>query len=167
MTPIDALILTLIDRQRQATENELAAIIEHVAQAPFASYRSHVPTPVRKGLEKLGMSLAPGKVPTVEWHLLKRVYLDQQWPVGTTEDDFLRDLHQAIVHPQVQVWTYRYYTHPYIGFLAPSHVQQVPQPERHIFVAYSPVFGTITTAYQTSGIDHVFDPAFLTIVQHR
>lgn len=167
MTQVDELILNLINTGRQALVEELAMIVAHVAQASFAGYRSHVPNPIRKDLQKLGVTLTPGKVRAVEWHLLKRVHLDQQWPVGTTEDDFIADLHQALLHPQGQVWTYRYYTHPYVGFLSPSHVQQSPNPKRNIFVAYSPVFGTITTAYQTNGIDNVFDPAFADIVQHR
>lgn len=167
MNPIDTLLLTLIDTQRQASASELAIILDHVAHASFAEYRAHVPTPVRMGLQKLGITLAPGKIRAVEWHLLKRVYLDQQWPIGTTEAEFIKDLQQAVVNSHVQVWTYRYYTHPYAGFLSPSHVQQAPQPEQYIFVAYSPIFGTMTTAYQTSDIDHVFDPAFTDIVQHR
>jgi len=167
MTQADELILNLIDTGYQATASELAMIVAYVAQASFAGYRSHVPTPVRMGLQKLGVTLAAGKVRTVEWHLLKRIYLDQQWPVGTTEGEFVKDLQQAVLNPQVQVWTYRYYTHPYVSFLSPSHIQQVPQPEQNIFVAYSPVFGTMTTAYQTSGVDNVFDPAFTNIVQHR
>ena len=167
MAQVDELILEFIDTGRQASADELEVIVAHVAQAPFASYRSHVPSSVRIDLQRIGVPLAPGKVRTVAWHLLKRVYLDQQWPVGTTEVDFVQDLHQAVSHQARQIWTYRYYTHPYIGFLSPFHVQQSPQPERNIFVAYSPTFGTITTAYQTDGIDNVFDPAFTDIVKHR
>jgi hypothetical protein len=111
---------------------------------------------VRKQLNQLGIALPVGKVRSIEWHLLSRIHIDGQWPVGTTEDQFIDDLHQAVLHPQVQVWTYRYYTQPYAGFLAPSHVQQVPQPERYIFVAYSPIHGTITTGYQASDLSTVF-----------
>ena len=74
MTPIDALILTLIDKQRQATKNELAAILDHVAQAPFAGYRSHVPKPVRTGLKKLGVSHPPGKISTID-HVFDPAFL--------------------------------------------------------------------------------------------
>lgn len=167
MTTVDDLILKLIETGRQASAEEVAAIVAHVTQAPFASYLAHVPSSVRIGLAQVGITLPPGKVRTVEWHLLKRIYLDQQWPVGTTEAAFVADLHQALLHAQTQLWTYRYYTHPYAGFLSPSSVQQVAQPQRYIFVAYSPVFGTITTAYQTSGIGSVFDATFSEIVQHR
>lgn len=39
-----------------------------------------------------------------------------------SNDQFVADLQQAILHPQVHVWTYRYYNQAYVGFLAPSHV---------------------------------------------
>jgi hypothetical protein len=167
MTAIDDLILKLIETGRQASAEEVTAIIDHVAQAPFASYLAHVPSPVRIGLAQVGITLPPGKVRAVEWHLLKRIYLDKQWPVGTTEAAFMADLHRALLHEQTQIWTYRYYTHPYAGFLSPSAIQQVAQPQRYIFVAYSPAFGTITTAYQTNGVANVFDLTFSDIVQHR
>jgi hypothetical protein len=167
MTAIDGLILQLIETGQRASVEEVALLVAHVSQAPFASYPSHVPPLVRLGLQQAGIALPSGKVRSVEWHLLKRIYLDQQWPVGTTEAEFIADLHQAIVHARAEVWTYRYYSHPYVGFLSPSHVQQRPQVERYIFVAYSPIFGTITTAYQTGGINHVFDATFSDLVQHR
>jgi hypothetical protein len=164
---IDDLILNLLETGRQAAAEEVAAIIAHVAQAPFASYLAHVPPAVRVGLAQVGITLPAGKVPAVEWHLLKRIYLDQQWPIGTTEAAFIGDLHQALLHGQTKIWTYRYYSYPYVGFLSPSAVQQALQPQRYIFVAYSPMFGTITTAYQTSGINNVFDATFSDLVQHR
>lgn len=78
MTTVDDLILNLIETGRQASAEEVTAIIAHVAQAPFASYLAQVPSPVRSGLAQVGIVLPPGKVRAVEWHLLKRIYLDQQ-----------------------------------------------------------------------------------------
>lgn len=95
------------------------------------------------------------------------MYLDQQWPIETTEAQLITDLHQAVLHPQGQIWTYRYYDHAYAAFLAPSHVQQAPQPEPYLFVAYSPVFGTITTGYQASGSGSILSSGFTDLVQHR
>lgn len=80
MTAVDDLILKLIDTGRQASAEEVSAIVAHVAQAPFASYLAHVPSPVRSGLAQVGITLPPGKVRAVEWHLLKRIYLDQRFP---------------------------------------------------------------------------------------
>jgi len=167
MTAVDDLILQLIETGRQASAEEVAAMVGHVAQAPFASYLAHVPSPVRIGLAQVGIILPTGKVRAVEWHLLKRIYLDQQWPIGTTEAEFVADLHRTLLQVQTQLWTYRYYTHPYAGFLSPAFRQEAAQPQQYIFVAYSPLFGTMTTAYQTGGIVNVFDATFSDIVQHR
>lgn len=65
MAAVDNLLLTLIETGRQALAEEVAAIIAHVAQAPFASYLSHVPHTIRIGLEQAGIQLPPGKVRAV------------------------------------------------------------------------------------------------------
>lgn len=49
MLTVDELILELIETGRQASTEELAALIDHIAQAPFATYLSHVPFKVRVG----------------------------------------------------------------------------------------------------------------------
>jgi len=67
----------------------------------------------------------------------------------------------------VPAWTYRYAGHAYTGFMAPSHVQQVPRPELYIFVADSPVFSTITTGYQASSVASVFYKGVTDVVQHK
>jgi hypothetical protein len=167
MPVADDIILDLIATGRQATPAELATIIGHVSRVPFSTRLSRVPLKVRTGLAQLGIVLPAGKIRSIEWHLLERIYLDEQWPVGTTEVQFVADLHQAVLHAQVQVWTYRYYTRPYAGFLAPSHVQQVPQPERYIFVAYSAFWSTMTTGHQASSVTSVFRQGVTDIVQHR
>lgn len=161
------LILDLITTTRRATPAELGQIIAHVSQAPFASYLSRVPKKMRRDLKARGIILPAGKMRSVEWHLLKRIHIEEQWPIGTTEAQFIADLHQAILHPQVQIWTYRYYNQPFAGFLAPSHVQYVPEPEHYIFVAYSTSFSTITTGHQASSITRVFEHRFTDIIQHR
>lgn len=132
MSSVDALILDLIATGRRATPDEVTAIVQHVAQAPFASYLSRIPPNNRAELVKLGVVLPPGKMRAVAWHLLKRIYLDEQWPLDTTEDQLVVDLHQAILHPEVEIRTYRYSGYPYVGFMAPSHVQDVPDPKRFL-----------------------------------
>ena len=92
MVTVDDLILGLIAFGRKATSTELDAIVQQVARAPFATYLSHVPSSVRIGLSRFGVTLPTSKVRTVEWHLRKRIYLDKQWPVDTTEAQFIADL---------------------------------------------------------------------------
>lgn len=164
---VDALILDLVATGRYATPDEVAALVAHVARARFTSRLVKPPSKDRISLAQVGIILPPGKTRSIEWHLLKRIYIDNQWPIGTSETQFEADLHQAILHPQVQIWTYRYTTHPYLGFMAPSHRQDGLEPEALIFVAYTPVFGTITTGYQTSGTEKVFTEEVTDVIQHR
>lgn len=167
MPTADAIILDLIATGRQATADELEAIIAHVAQAPFATYLAGVPRQLRNDLTQMGITITATRLPSVEQHLLKRVYVERQWPTGTTVAQYVLDLHQAVAHPDVQIWTYRLAGHSYAGFLAPSHIQNVPKPEPYIFVAYNPAFGTITTGHQASGPTAVFAPHFSSIVKHK
>ena len=74
---------------------------------------------------------------------------------------------EAVQHPEVAIWTYRYFGRPYVGFLAPSHVRFVPLPLPYIYVAYDPQYGTVTTGYQASGYGAVFDSHCLDLVRHR
>jgi len=70
MTAIDDLILKLIETGRQASAEELAATIAHVAQAPFATYFSRVPTNLRQLLAQKGISV-PTSLSSLERHLFK------------------------------------------------------------------------------------------------
>ncbi|MBL7184431.1 MAG: hypothetical protein ISS50_08280 [Anaerolineae bacterium] len=163
---IDALIVELIESGRRATEEELSQIVAHVAQAPFASRPVRPPGWLREALARLGITM-PARVPAGEAHLLKRVYYDQQWPVGTTTDRFVADLRLAIRHPDACVWTYEYFGEPCVGLLAPSHIRGTPGAKPYIFVAYSARYGTLTTGYQASGPETIFNEKHQQLTQHR
>ena len=166
MTTADKIILELVATLRFAAEDEIATLIAHVAQAPFASYLARVPNELRQLLAQHNVQ-TPAKLPSVEWHLLKRIYDERQWPKGTTTDDYIKDLQQAVQHPEVAVWTYRYFGRPYASFLAPSHLHFAPLSLPYIYVAYDPQYGTITTGYQASGYGTVFDNHCVDLVRHR
>lgn len=165
MGAVDDLILKLIETGRQASTEEVAAIIAHVAQAPFATYLSRTPAELRELLAQKGVSLT-ARHSSLERHLFKRVYEEQQWPVGTTAEEYVRDLQKAVVHPQAQIWTYRYFGQSFVGFLAPSHVENAIKSEPYIFVAYNPVYQTITTGYQASGSHRIFTSGYTHVVRH-
>jgi hypothetical protein len=48
-------------------------------------------------------------IPTSLWHLLKRVYVDQDWPVGTSQEDLNHDARVTIQHPETEIYVYGYY----------------------------------------------------------
>lgn len=167
MNNVVQLILILISTNRQATDEELQQLITHVAQAPFSSRPLKINRWLRQELEARGLQVPSEKLPSVEIHLLKRIHLDRQWPPGTTVDQFIDDLHQAVQHPDVQVWTYRWLGEAFAGFLAPSHVQNVPNPEAFIFVAYSADYSVIKTGFQANSPDAIFTDAFESLTRHR
>jgi len=144
----------------------VAAIVAHVAQAPFASYLSRVPATLRERLAQKGVILL-ARLSSLERHWIKRIYEEGQWPVGTTAEVYVRDLQRAVTHPHVQIWTYRYFGQPFAGFLAPSHVQNAIKPEPYIFVAYSPEHQTLTTGYQASGSHRIFTNEYTHVVRHQ
>lgn len=166
MAATDDLILTVITMRRQASAEELSAIVAYVALAPFSTYLSRVPTNLRQLLARKGI-LVPTQLSSLERHLLKRIYDEQQWPMGTTAEVYIADLRKAIAHPRVQIWTYRYFGQPFIGFLAPSHIQQALKPEPYIFVVYSPDYQTLTTGYQASGSESIFTDGYTDLVRQK
>lgn len=58
------------------------------------------------------------------WHLLKRIYVDQDWSVGTSLEKFDEDARLTVQHPDTQIYVYGYYrTDPprlQWGFLNPE-----------------------------------------------
>lgn len=166
MNNADQLIIALIETGRRATKEELRQITEHVAQSPFASRPLKINRWLRNELEKRQVAVPQPTIPAIELHLLKRVVFDQQWPPHTTVAQFLADLHQAVRHPKARIWTYRFLGEPFVGFLSPSHIQNVPRPEDFI-VAYSADYGTIKTGFQASSSEAIFTDEFENLIQHR
>jgi hypothetical protein len=102
ITAIDDLILKLIETGRQASAEEVAAIITHVAQAPFATYLAKVPNQLRRLLSEKGVDL-PVRLSSLAIHWLKRVVEEEQWPAGTTDVMYVADLQKAVLHQNVQI----------------------------------------------------------------
>ena len=167
MNNVAQLILTLINTNRQATDEELQQIVSHAAQTPFSSRPLKMNRWLRQELADRGARVPSERLPSAEIHLLKRIHLDRQWPPGTTVAQFVADLHQAMQHPDMQVWTYRWLGEAFAGFLSPSHVQNVPNSEAGIFVAYSADHGVIKTGFQASSPEAICTEAFEHLRRHR
>ena len=48
-------------------------------------------------------------VATALWHLLKRIYVDQDWPADTTLDQLNADARATIQAGDTEIWCYGYY----------------------------------------------------------
>jgi hypothetical protein len=51
--------------------------------------------------------------------------------------------------------------------MAPSHVVDAAKPLPQIYVVYDPAFGVITTGYQATSPETVFDQHCMNVVQHQ
>ena len=82
-------------------------------------------------------------IPTGLWHLLKRIYVDQDWPAETTLEKLNEDARLTIQHPDTQIYVYGYYrTDPprlQWGFL---------NPETGIAVIYDMEANLIATVFK-------------------
>lgn len=63
-------------------------------------------------------------IPSGLWHLLKRIYVDQDWPTGASQEDLDCDIRETVLHPETDIYIYGYYrTDPprlQWGFLNPQ-----------------------------------------------
>ena len=88
-------------------------------------------------------------VPSQLWHLLKRVYVDQDWPVGTSLEKLDQDARAAVEHPDTEIFVYGYYrtTPPRLqwGFLnRKTRVAVVYDAEADLIVTvFKPVEGAL------------------------
>ena len=167
MNDVDQLLLTLVRLNRQATNEAVPQMMTHVAQAPFSSRPVKMTRWLRQALEARGVRSPGEKLPSVDIHLLKRLSLDRQWPAGTTVEQFLTDLHQAVRHPAVQVWTSRWRGEACAGCLSPSPLRNVPNPDASMFVASSADHGVIRTGFQASSPEAIFAASLAHLTRHR
>ncbi|MEM7537399.1 MAG: hypothetical protein AAF639_34835 [Chloroflexota bacterium] len=167
MSYIPELIHDLVQNNRVATDTEIKQLTDYVGRAPFSSRPLKMNRWLRTELSNRGVPVSSAKRPSVEIHLLKRIYLDEQWSSATTSTQFISDLHTAITHTDCRIWTYELFGEVFAGFIAPSHIHNVPKPEKFVFVAYSADYDKIKTGYQTSGPDAIFTDDFQRLVRHR
>ena len=167
MHVLQNLILSLIETGRTAADDELRQIVAHVVQAPFSTRLLTVNRQFRQDLADSGVQITATQLSSIEIHLLKRIYIEQQWPLATTITQYLADLHQAVQHPGCEIHTYRWRGESFLSFLAPSHVLHVPNPQPFLFVAYSADYGTIKTGYQVSSFSTLISHRFERLTRHR
>jgi hypothetical protein len=136
----EPLPLALSDRQ---------AVVVRLANAPFASRRTGIPTRLRSRLLD-GVSLRNTE-PSLRAHLAKRIFDSAQWAATTSADDYIRDLRAAIQHPDAVVHVYTLENETYAAVVAPTTApphRLGPQSGPQTVVIYRRRTGTIETGYQ-------------------
>ncbi len=153
--PADRLIRALIATGRPATPEEVAAIVECLASAPFD--RRPVPVPTRmRGMSYQGRVLG-ARDDSLAYHLVKRVLEERQWAEGTTAAQYVADLHRA-VRAASRLTVYERRGGPIAATVTPTDrvlsVEQLgEEPYPLILVVYSADRGIITSGYQISGLE--------------
>ena len=154
--PVDRLIQQAALARRLLTDNELQQIREHVATRALDERVVRVKRSIRDipGTWQGRPFSALRTLSLAQIHLIERTILDQQWPPGTTLEQYVADL-QDCVRSADQVFTFTRQGQAYMGFLAATTVQ-APNAQSRTWVAYSASYGVIRTGYQVEEIGDVF-----------
>lgn len=85
-------------------------------------------------------------IPTALWHLLKRIYVDQEWPPDTTQQQLNDAARATIEHPETEIYVYGYYrTDP------PRLQWGFFHPMTTIVVVYDMEADLVTTVFKPAG----------------
>ena len=157
--PVDALIVRLVrDHQTVATPDDVAAIVERIATAPFSRRLVRVPVRVR-GLT-YGDIVVERLTDALNYHLVKRVRIDFQWAEGTTAAQLLRDLRAAAQSPQASLLVYARSGDICAATMTPTRRvvplhRLGPESLPNLLVVYSALQGTLVTGHMFSTIERV------------
>lgn len=159
--PTDRLIQELIVTRREATDNEIERIVERMATVSFEATERSVPVDDR-GASYQGQTLGAKSDP-LTYHLIKRVAIDKQWADGTTAEQYVADLRQAVRDPAARLAVYQRRGGPIAAsvtptarVLPPERQGRRPQPE--LLVIYAPERGIIISGYQFSRLENTGVP---------
>jgi hypothetical protein len=147
----------LIERLARTVEpvdaEDVETLVRGLARAPFSAKPGTVP---RQWRRLIPGELIGGQADSLTWHLLKRM-ADQQWPLGTTREQYLADLRGAITAPSVRIALRETYGNFTLTIVAPT--DEVIPPERrgaaaadNIVVHFDAGNGTISTGYMRSAL---------------
>ena len=85
-------------------------------------------------------------LPTALWHLLKRIYVDQDWPPDTTIEKLSEDARATVRDPSTEIYAYGYYrTDP------PRLQWGFFNPKTGIAVVYDEEADLIATVFKPEG----------------
>ncbi len=151
--PADVLIRELIATRRAATAGEVATIVARMASAPFDERTARVGV-VERSTAYLGHTLG-AREDSLQYHVTKRVILEEQWAVGTTTASYLADLRRATGAPAARLLVYERRGGSIAATITPTdHVlmsdRQGPRSFPNLMVVYSADRGIVITGYQFS-----------------
>lgn len=152
--PTDRLIRELIATGRVATSEEVAAVVECMATAPFDPRTRSVRLRER-GISYQGRDIG-AREESLFFHLAKRVVTEEQWRDGAPAAEYLADLRRGIRAPTARLVVYTDRGGVIAATITPT-VAAVPEArlgaQAHLLVIYSADRGIMVTGYQFSTLD--------------
>lgn len=135
---------------RELSDDELRKIVEKVAKAGFNREHTSLVKPEMAGLVWKGKTLEVGeRLPADEWHFVKHVLARQEWPEGTSLDEYLESLRAVIRNPESGIMVSRYQgIYWQIAFIAESGRWRGVGGSDFILVEYRDGYGFWITGFQ-------------------
>jgi hypothetical protein len=126
----DRLILEAATGARRLSREELAEVLEHVAEAGFD------PVPDKRGRT------------SAQKHFEKHVRVQREWPEGTTLEEYLESARRVVLDPGSSVLVSQYRGQYQLGVIGPSGAARGPGGNAWIVVEYRVALGHWTTVFQ-------------------
>ena len=158
---VDQLIEELVQARRQATPTEIARILSRMAGASFAPNTVKVPIKDR-GHSYRGQTLG-SQANSLDYHLVKRVIVEEEWSPGTTAAEYVADLQRVVQQPGARLVLFPFGSHHRAMALTATN-RVIPSnrlgsaPLPLLIVVYSTDRGALITGYQVSSISKVNIP---------
>ena len=148
LSDIDRLILDAATGVRRLTESELRQVLEHIARAGFDP-TANVRAKGLSGIVWQGRVLSGSdRITAAERHYLQHVVQVQEWPSGTTLQEYLDSIRDVILDNRSGVLTCRYRGEWQLTVLRRSDRLQGPAGHSWILVEYRVGLGHWVTAFQ-------------------
>ena len=145
---MDRLMLEAATGARRLTRDELRQVLEYVAQAGFA------PTPDVRAKGLAGISWqgrilrGSDRITAAERHYLEHVMQVQEWPPGTSLQDYLDSIRDVILDNRSGAFTSRYFGQWQLGVVGRSGSLQGPDGHPWILVEHRVGLKYWVTAFQ-------------------
>lgn len=134
---------------RRLTPEELAGVLAHVAEVGFDPMSREQVRGSLAGMEWRGVILkGSDRLPPAERHYLRHVLKLQEWPAGTSLEEYIEGVRRVIRDPSSGVFTSRYQGALQLGIIRRSGDLRGPGGFAWVLVEYRVESGHWTTAYQ-------------------
>ncbi len=161
MDSVDQLILDLAQSNRNVTDQEIELLRQHVAAAGFDPTAREQVRGRLVGVSWQGRQIQSSRelLPPAElkylWHVVKR----QEWPDGTTLDQYVESIKQVVLDPQSGILTSRYMGAWSPGILRQSRDLRGVRGFDWVLVQYRVSRGYWVTAFQPElGLAELLEP---------